>query len=143
MMVNCMCHLDWTNGCPEDLVRHFSGCVCEGVSERGWQFLIGRPSKVDLPSPELIAFTRAGGPHPIHGGSKQNKKAKEGHICSPGLPRQHSWFSGFWDWNYTLGFSGPLACRWQVMGLDLAFIISRANSSNKSSICVYTEIYWT
>lgn len=67
-----------------------------GVSVRGFLKEVSSFELIDRV--KLIAFTRAGRPHPIHWGSKQNKKAEEEQICAPGLQRQHSWFLGFWFW---------------------------------------------
>ena len=34
VIVNIMCQLDWTVGCPDIWLNIISGCVCESVSGR-------------------------------------------------------------------------------------------------------------
>lgn len=63
-MVNFMCQLDCTKK-PRCLVKHHSGCVCEGVSQWG-EHWISRPDKADCP-PNVAGW------HPINWRPEEKK----------------------------------------------------------------------
>ena len=73
VMVNFMCHLDWTQGIPESWSNIISGSVPEGIS--GDEQLIRRLGKEEHPH-------QGGRTSPNLPGPEGDKKVKEGQILS-------------------------------------------------------------
>ena len=130
VMVNLMCQLDRSKGCPDSWQNIISGCAWEGVSRR-----VGGLNVVE-------AFTNAvEGPQGTESGGREDSRSlpELGHclllLVDTSRPHPQAFRARLTD---ITDFSGSPACRWQVVGL---LILYNPVSQFQYCVLLYTSLY--